>query len=385
MMLRTFQFRLKPNATQAAALTYVLSDNCETYNAALQERREAWKISRKPITIYDQQAELTALRNDPQYLAFLHAHNRSIISCAIQQDSLRRVDRAFKAFFRRCKAGEKPGFPRFRSWRQYDSFTFSRPTVRVRSIKIPNVGDIRARGGRLIEGRAKTCTVKRDGKRWTASVVCDIGEAPPKRIVRRATGIDVGVSVLATLSDGTKLENPRWTKQHEERIARAGQALSRKQRGSNNQLRAKEVLRRAHQRVADARKNYLHHASKWLVVNYDLIAHEALNIKGMAQGRLAKSIHDAAWGALLWQLHYKAESAGVHVVAVDPRGTSQRCSGCSDKVPKPLGQRVHLCPGCGLELGRDHNAARNILALGLSAAPMTPPRLAASKGYETLC
>ena len=291
-MLRTFQFRLQPNATQTAELQRVLNDNAETYNAALEERIDAWKLERKSITYYDQQAELTELRKDSAF---------QWIACDIQRDPLRRVDRAFKAFFRRCKAGEKKvGFPRFRSRHRYDSFTFSLPVCRNKSIKIPNVGDIRARGGRCIEGKAKVCSIKRDGKRWTASVVCDIGEAPAKCVVSNPVGIDVGLTTLATLSDGTTIENPRWTRQHESRIAFANRALARKQRRSKNRIRAREVLRRAHQRAANARLNYIHHASKWLVANYDLIAFEDLKIRNMVHSTMAKSIHDAAWGILIW-------------------------------------------------------------------------------------
>ena len=374
-MLRTFQFRLRPNVTQTAMLERILADNCETYNACLQERIGAWKICRESISYRDQQDQITELRKDPQF---------NWIACDIQRDPLRRIDRAFKAFFRRVKTGAKPGFPRYRSRLRYDSFSFSLPTCRERSIKIPNVGDIRAKGGRLIDGKAKLCTIKRDGKRWVASVVCDIGEAPPKCVVSRATGIDVGLTTLATLSDGTEIENPRWTRHHENRIAAKNRALSTKKRGSRNRIKAKEALRRAHQAASNARLNYIHHKSKELVATYDLIVHEDLKIanmtrsasgtveepgKNVAQKRgLNKSIMDAAWGILLFQLAYKAESAGVHVVAVNPRGTSQRCSGCSAVVPKRLAQRTHSCPKCGLELGRDHNAALNILALGMSAA-----------------
>ena len=372
-MLRTFQFRLRPNVTQAAALTRILADNCETYNACLQERIGAWKICRKSISYRDQQDQITELRKDPQF---------NWIACDIQRDPLRRVDRAFKAFFRRCKTGAKPGFPRYRSRIRYDSFAFSLPVCRDRSIKIPNVGDIRAKGGRLIDGKAKLCTVKRDGKRWTASVVCDIGEAPPKCVVSCATAIDVGLTTLATLADGTEIENPRWTRHHECRIADKGLALARKKRGSNNRLKAKEALRRAHQAAANARLNYIHHVSKWLVANYDLIAHEDLKIANMARSAsgtveepgknvaqkrgLNKSIMDAAWGLLIWCIAYKAEYAGKWVVPVNPNGTSQRCSGCGATVKKKLSERVHRC-ACGLTLGRDHNAGRNILALGMSA------------------
>ena len=357
-MLRTFQFRLKPNAAQAAMLTRILTDNTETYNACLEERIGAWKLQRKSISYRDQQNELTQLRKDPAF---------RWVAADIMRDPLRRVDRAFKAFFRRCKSAEKPGFPRWRSRHRYDSFTFNQPTCRERSIKIPNLGDIRARGGRPIEGRAKLCTVKRYGKRWTASVVCDIGEAPEKVAVSSAVGIDVGLTNFVTLSDGRSIDNPRWTRKHEARVAAANRTLARKQRRSKNRIRAREVLRRAHQRAADARNNFCHHVSKWLVANYDLIAFEKLNIKGMVQGRLANSILDAAWGQLLYCVSYKAEGAGRYAIAVNPRGTSIRCSGCGERVEKTLADRQHNC-ACGVSLDRDHNAALNVLSLGISDA-----------------
>lgn len=377
-MLRTFQFRLRPNVTQAALLGLILTDNCETFNAALQERRDAWKLQRKSITYRNQQDEITTLRKDQAF---------SWMACDIMRDPLRRVDRAFKAFFRRCKAGEKPGFPRFRSRHRYDSFTFGRAVCRERSIKIPNVGDIRARGGRPIIGKPKVCTVKREGKRWIASVVCDVGAAQEKCVVSKAVGIDVGLTTLVSLSDGTQIENPRWTRKHEARIVAASRKLALKQRRSKNRLRAREALRRAHQRAADARKNYLHHVSKWLIANYDLIAYEDLKIGNMARSAkgtvedpgtniaqkagLNRSIMDAAWGQLIYQISYKAESAGRYAIAVNPSGTSIRCSGCGERVPKTLADRQHNC-ACGVSLDRDHNAALNIRALGMSAAGLEP-------------
>lgn len=373
-MLRAFQYRLRPNATQLAALRFVLSDNQETYNAALQERKEAWKLQRKSITYYDQQTELTELRKDPQF---------AVVACDIQRDPLRRVDRAVKAFFRRCKSGEKPGFPRFRARARYNSFTFSLPVVRERSIKVPNIGDIRAKGSRPLTGRPKILTVRREGKKWIASVVCDIGPAPEKIVVSNAVGIDVGLTALATLSDGTTIENPRWTRKHECRIAKANQKLARKKRGSNNQLKAREELRRAHQRAANARLNYIHHVSKWLVANYDLIAHEDLNIRNMVRSNLAKSIMDAAWGLLIWCISYKAESAGRWAVPVNPWRTSQKCSGCGRIVPKTLCERVHSCP-CGLTIGRDHNSGINIKELALNRLGMSLAGVLPSESIQRL-
>lgn len=369
-MLRAFTFRLTPNKTQLATLERILADNCETHNAALQERRDAWKLQRKSITYRMQQDELTSLRADGSY---------DWLACDIMRDPLRRVDHAFKAFFRRCKSGDKPGFPRFRSRRRYDSFSFTASTVREKSIRIPNLGDMRIRGGRPISGKPKLVTVKREGKRWNARIVCDLGPAPEKRVVFSAIGVDLGVSTFVTLSNGCQIENPRWTAQAQNKITAASRRLALKKKGSANRLKAKEMLRRAHQSAANQRLNYCHHVSKWLIDRYDLIAHEDLKIVNMTRSAkgtveqpgknvaqkagLNRSILDAAWGTLLHQLAYKAEYAGRTVVKVNPRGTSQRCSRCGETVSKTLAERRHIC-ACGADLDRDHNAALNILRLG---------------------
>jgi putative transposase len=354
-VFRTFTLGLRLNKGQVQIFNEILRDSHETYNAGLQERIEAWKLQRKSIRLYDQFSELTELRKDPHFAR---------IAVDIQREPLRRLDRAFKAFFRRVRAGERPGFPRYRTRARYDSFLFSRPAIREDRIKVPNVGWFKFKSSRPVQGIPRTATIKRCGKKWAVRLVCYIGHAPEKRTVSSAVGIDVGIAALATLSDGQVIENPRWTREHEARIAAAGRNLALKQRRSKNRIRAREVLRRAHQRAADARRNYTHHASKWLISNYDLIAFENLNIQGMAQSRLAKSILDAAWAELIWQITYKAENAGKWAIPVNPWGTSIRCSGCGEPVPKTLADRRHICGACGVSLNRDHNAAINVLRLG---------------------
>jgi len=360
-MFRSYQLQLQPSVAQRLALERLRILSCDLYNAALQERRDAWRLNRKNISYLDQQRELTELRHsDSEYAA---------ISSEIMREPLRRVSRALEGFFRRVKSGHKPGFPRFRSYDRYGSIAW--PTVRINGsrLAIPNMGSVRFKTSRPLIGKYKTATIiRKSEKRWIARIVCDIGPAPPKVAVSNAVGIDVGLTTLATLSDGTEIENPRWTKQHEDRIAKANQALSRKQKRSKNRQRARSALRRAHERARNARDNYLHHVSKWLVSQYDLIAYEKLQINNMTRGTLAKSIMDAAWAKLIWQISYKAEEAGRYAIAVNPKGTSQRCSGCGETVKKSLADREHKCPHCGLALGRDHNAAINILRLGESHA-----------------
>jgi putative transposase len=353
-MFRSYELRLKPTKSQEVAFEEILRDSAETYNAALQERKEAWGLQRKSISLYEQQKELTELRKDPQFAK---------IAADIQRDPLRRLDGAFKAFFRRCKSGDKPGFPRFRSAARYSSFTFGQPRVLDGRIVVPNLGWFKFKSSQEISGKPKTATIKRVGKKWLVRLACDIGAAPAKVAVSNAVGIDLGLVNFVTLSDGTSISNPRWTSKHAARIAAANQRLERKVRGSKNRLGAKEALRRAHQRVTDSRKNFCHHVSKFLVRRYDLIAFEKLKIKGMVGGYFAKSILDAAWAQLIYQISYKAEYAGRYAIAVNPSGTSIRCSGCGERVPKKLTDRQHVC-ACGVSLDRDHNAALNILRLG---------------------
>lgn len=364
-MIRSYSLSLKPTVAQREYFAYLLRVSCDLYNAALQERRDAWRLSRKSITYLDQQRELTELRqSDAEY---------AVISSEIMREPLRRVQRAFDGFFRRCQASQRAGFPRFRPRDRYTSISWPTPRIRGDRLAIPSYGSVRFKTSRPILGEIKTATIiRKSEKKWIARIICDIGPAPEKVTVSSATGIDVGLTALATLSDGTVIENPRWTKQHETRIAKAGQRLSRKKRGSKNRQRARLALRRAHERASNARDNYLHHISKWLVSRYDLIAFEKLKINNMTRSNLAKSIMDAAWGKLIWQITYKAEYAGRYAIAVNPKGTTQICSGCGEKVPKDLAERSHDCPKCGLLLSRDHNAAINILRLGESLAGIVP-------------
>jgi putative transposase len=374
-MYRSYSLRLRPTKRQQRALEGILALSCDLYNASLAERRDAWNIRREHINYNHQQRELTEIRqDDPDVRA---------VAADIAREPLRRVDRAFKAFFRRCKAGEKPGYPRFRAKARYDSFTFCN-VVRVTTdrLMVPNLGGLRFKTSRTLNGVPKTATVKRQGSRWVARIICDVGPAPEKRMVSVAVGMDVGLTNFVTLSDGTVINNPRWTRQHAERITVANQALALTEKGSNNRKRAVLVLNRAHRRAANARRNFTHHVSKWLVANFDLIAYENLNIKGMVRSNLAKSILDAAWGELIWQTSYKAESAGGWAVSVNPRGTTIDCSDCGEPVHKGLGDRVHRCPQCGLVLCRDHNAAINILNRGLG---MSPARTTFQNLYRESC
>lgn len=364
-MMRSYQVRIKTTKRQNVALSALLLQLCELYNMCLEQRRDHWKGGRS-LSLYDQMRDLTELRAGCEEYAAIPA--------AIQRDPLRRLQRAFAGFYRRVKAGQKPGHPRFRSHDRYDSFSVDSQNFRIEghTIVIVKLGGFSFRTRCDLRGIPKVLHIKRNGRKWKASISCDIGPAPEKVTVSKAVGIDVGLTILATLSNGSEIENPRWGKQAEDILARANRSFSSKKKGSRNRAKAREHLRRVHQSIAGRRRSYLHGVSRKIVNSYDLIVYEKLNIQELVEGRRAKSIKDAAWGELIWQITYKAESAGKWAVPVNPCGTTKICSGCGGQVPKKLRERIHLCPHCGLNLGRDHNAALNILALGESAAGLMP-------------
>jgi putative transposase len=287
----------------------------------------------------------------------------------VQRSALRRVDLAFKAFFRRCKAGQTPGFPRFRSKRRYDSFDMPEARVAGKTVAIPKIGPVKFHQYRPLRGTVLRVTIRREGEAWWVCFACDLGSAPEKAAPVSIVGIDVGLKSLAVTSDGDVVDNPRHAAKAAARLARAQRIVARRKRGSKSRKRAVALVARHHAHVKNQRLDHARKTAAWLVSRYDVIAHEDLNIAGLGRSALSGHIQNAGWGILLHAIACKAEEAGKHVVAVDPRHTSQTCSGCGVLVPKDLSVRVHDCPHCGLRMDRDHNAAVNICALGRSAVP----------------
>lgn len=281
-----------------------------------------------------------------------------------------RVDLAFNAFFRRVKAGEDPGYPQFKARERYDSFTYPQFGFKLdgRILHLTKIGDVRIVLHRPVEGKIKTLTVRRSSTgKWYASFSAEYEPAPaPQK--EPAIGIDVGLESFATLSDGNKIKNPRFFRTDEKALAKAQRRLSKAEKGTPEWRKARKVVARIHERIANRRIDFAHQTSRRLVNRYGVIAFEDLNIKNMQQNRyLAKSIADVAWGMFINITQSKAEEAGSQVILVDPRYTSQQCSRCGMIVKKELCVRVHTCPHCGLVMDRDQNAAINILRLGLQS------------------
>jgi putative transposase len=363
-MLRTYCYPLCANQVQEFALESWLVACQQLYNGALQHRRDAWRKQRVSVSLYDQHTDLTDLRaSDPEWAA---------VPAWIARSALRRVDIAFKAFFRRVKAGQKPGFPRFRSINRYNTFDLGTNLPRIEGdrVHLPKLGPVRFHKYRELRGTIRHVSISRTVRGWSISFVCDLGEAPPKAAVCSAVGVDVGLEAFATLSTGERIENPRFGQEAQEVLARRQRSLARKRRGSNSRKEAKRLVARAYERIRNQRIDHARKLASLLFSRFDLVAHENLQIAHLGRGVLAKSIHDAAWGQFLRALHSKAENAGKWCVPVDPRGTSQACAACGAVARKELSQREHHCD-CGFVAHRDHNAALNVLARGSRVGQLT--------------
>lgn len=353
-MIKTFRYRIYPTKRQEQTLNEHLAICCELYNAALQERRDAWKLQRKRITWFDQNLQLKEIRAARLDVA-------SVSSLALE-NVLKRVDLAFKAFFQRAKYGAKPGYPRFRSARRYSSFTFRQISNALcgNKLRLSKVGNVRIKLHRPFAGDIRTLTVKREAGRWFALFAVDC-DSQPLPFSPNAIGIDVGLSSFATLSDGTAIQNPRWFRIAQTKLRRLQRRVARRKKGSNRRRKAILLLQRFHNHIRDQRRDFHHKESRKIINANGLIAVEDLNIKGLAGGMLAKSVNDAGWSNFLFMLTYKAEEAGRLLVKVDPRGTSQTCL-CGAEVRKTLAERRHRCLNCGLSADRDHVSAQVILS-----------------------
>jgi len=316
------------------------------------------------VTCYDQQRQLPLIKADDPELKGVYSQ--------VLQDVIKRVDKAYDAFFRRIKAGQKAGFPRFHSNRRYDSLTYPQGGFDIEGnvLHLSKVGDVKVKLHRPVEGNVKTLTIKRECGRWYACFSVEMDTPEPMPHTGEITGIDVGLTSFAVMADGEHIENPRYYRTAQAQLRRTQRRVSRRKKGSNRRRKAVGLLKRAHQHVKNQRADFHHKESRKLVDRFSLIAVEDLNIKGLAGGMLAKSVNDAGWGSFLDKLTYKAEYAGRVLVRVNPNGTSQRCP-CGASVPKTLAVRWHTCTACGLSVNRDHASALEILRLGLSLQAST--------------
>lgn len=359
-MLVAYKYRIYPTKQQKQVIHFTLERCCLIYNRLLEERILAYKNEGKSLNYYDQ---ANTFNERKQYIPTLKQVHSQVL-----QDVAKRLDKAFQAFFRRIKNGEKPGFPRFKPEQRYDSFTYPQGGHMIigNKVRLSKIGDVKIKLHRQPQGKFKTCTITVKNGKYYACFSCEVDQQPLPPSTEKI-GVDLGLLHLAVTSEGETFEAPKNLRKNEKHLKQLGRSVSRKKKGSNRRKKSICVLAKLHERVANQRKDHAHKVSRQLVNRYGLIAFENLNVQGMIKNHhLAKSIADAGWNQLVQFTTYKAESAGRRIVQVDPRNTSQLCSNCGTKVKKALSVRMHRCEQCGYIADRDENAARNILQRALA-------------------
>ncbi|MFD9688198.1 RNA-guided endonuclease InsQ/TnpB family protein [Kitasatospora sp. NPDC001309] len=363
-----YSYRIYPTKGQRQSLARTFGCARVVYNDALALRKAAWKAdgSRIPTGALAKSVITEAKRTDAR--SWLGS-----VSVDALQSSLRDLDTAYRNFFDSVsgrRAGRPVGLPVFKSKRDArQSLRFSRNGFRLRGngkLNLAKIGDVRVKWSRALPADPSSVTVVLDAAgRYHASFVVDV---EPEHLpeVDAEVGIDLGLTTYAVLSDGSVIDNPRFLRKAERKLKAAQRALSRKAKGSKNRAKARRKVARAHAKVTDTRMDWLHKQTTRIIRETQAVHLEDLNVRGLARGRLAKSVHDAGWAAFRRLLEEKAARYGRHVGIV-PRTfpSSQLCSECGHRDgPKPLAVREWVCGACGVLHDRDLNAAVNILAAG---------------------
>jgi len=396
----SYQYRLKPNKEQIAKIEKWLEMLRCQYNYLLGQRFDWWETHRTaanscPLichlpeltdrpTYYSQKQSLTQLKKDrPWYKE---------VQSQVLQDCVKRVDLTFQRWLGGDKNGKKSGKPRFKGKGRYRTILFPQvkaDCVQDHQITLPKFGTVELIKHRPIPDgfKIKTAQITRKADGYYLTLSLEDTNVPESTIDVNPTsentvGIDMGLKDFLVTSEGEKVEIPQYYRKGEKRLKKTQQTISRRQQGSKRYQKAVKQLGKYHQKVARQRKDFHFNTIKLILSKGDVIAHEKLNIKGLAKTQLSKSIYDAGWGTFLSRLSVKAENAGQLIIEVNPKNTSQNCSGCGKKVPKKLSERTHNCPYCGLSMDRDQNAAKNIkqLAVGMNVASKAQLRTEAKAG-----
>ena len=375
-VIRSYQYKLYPRKAQKVVLDQVLRAGRFLYNHALAYKIKRYRESRKSVSFNETCTLWKDWRNeDPEN------NELRLLGANPGQQVLRRLDKTYAAFFRRVQSGKGGGFPRFKGRNHFSSLDFvyglsAHLVVEERRtlISIQNIGNLKIKLHRPLpeDGTIKMVNIKKKASGWYVSFAVELPATKFKPNGQPLVGIDMGISRLLTLSNGDVLDNPRWLKGNLDRLRVAQRKLARRVKGSHCRRKARHQVALLHEHVANTRRDFWHKATFELVNHYGGIAIEKLDLRFMMRGNLSAAAHDAGLGMFTELLHSKAESAGCVVVEVNPRNTSQACSGCGCIVKKDLSVRWHSCPHCGLELDRDENAARNIYHLAFKSAGIPP-------------
>ena len=367
-MIKSFEYRIYPTKAQQKLLDKQLSICAELFNTLLHQRKIEYEINNKSISLFNQHKFITQLKEvDTKYK---EVHSQVLQNVAV------RLDLAFQAFFRRIKNGEKAGYPRFKSKSRYNSLTFpqvpSGCLIKGNHLVVSKVGKIKIKQHRDLTGTPKTATLKKSATgKWYVIFTSEVKNLNVKSPQTSPVGIDVGIESFAHFSNNEKIENPKFFKKEEKQLAKAQRKLSKQVKGTKERQKARKVIARIHERISFKRKNFAHQQSRRLVDLFNPIFIEDLSINNMQQNShrcMNKAISDVAWNMFFNLLLYKAEDAGKVVNKVNPAYTSQNCSDCGHRNKLKLSDRVFSCECCNFETSRDHNAALNILALGLQSS-----------------
>ena len=369
-----FMYRIYPNNKQLKALEATLEECRWLYNETLAYRKNAWEERQERVSYYDSKKRIPILKAERPSLQTVHSQ--------VLQNVTERVELAFQAFFRRVKEGaEEPGYPRFKGYGRYDSFTFRQSGFSITHddrVSLSKIGSIKMVYHRKIRGTIKTATIRRSSTgKWYVSFSI---ECEPERLDPTPTqvGIDVGLKTFATLSNGEEIPNPRFFRKEEKALAKVQRKHSKLAKGTPGRRKHRKVVARVHERIKFRHDNFTHQESRQIVDRFGVICVEDLHVNRMVHNHcLAKSIHDASWSGFFDKLFAKAAEAGRIALKVNPAYTSQDCSRCHHRQKMPLSSRVYHCPCCLLEIDRDLNAAMNIKAVGLHSVglPLEAPCL----------
>ena len=356
-MQKTYRYRLYPSEAQAKLLDATLETCRRWYNTCLAERRDAWQERRETLSTFAQLRSVKDLKRDNPFATGIHSH---VLQLVVQD-----LGKAFDAFFRRVKAGQAPGYPRFKGRNRFDSFGFKQLgngfKIDESRLSLSGIGRIAVRWHRPLGGPVKTARITRRAGKWFACFSCVVGPQPLPA-TGEDIGIDVGITSLITTSTGDKVRGPKHYRRAQKKLRVLQRLVARRTKGSANRRKAVLALQRQHEHIKNQRKDFIDKLVDGLILAYDRIALEDLRIRNMVRNHhLAKGILDSGWGYLAQRLATKAEEAGRIVCQVDPAYTSRTCSACGVIIEGlTLATRWVDC-ACGLSLDRDHNAAINIL------------------------